>query len=215
MLGIRDAFLAVWSALRIFWEELFTFVVCNLLLIALCIPVVTAPTAIVALYYVCDLAARDKAISIRDYFDGFRQYFLRGTALVLLDVLAGLLLFANIWFYGQFGATWAALVRAIWIGVTLFWALLQVYLVPMFVVQVEPNILTAWKNAAFMVLAGPFFCIIIGIVNLTVIVLSLILMVPAMTFGFSLTALISCVALNNRLDALGIRKRPADENPHR
>ncbi|MGC8825708.1 MAG: DUF624 domain-containing protein [Anaerolineae bacterium] len=187
---------------------------CNLLLIALCIPVVTAPAAIVALYYVCDLAARDKAISIRDYFDGFRQYFLRGTALILLDVLAGILLAANIWFYGQFEAAWALVVRAIWIGITLFWTLLQVYLVPMFVVQVEPTVLTAWKNAAFMVLVGPFFCAIIGIVNLTVVVLSLVLMVPAMTFGFSLAALISCTALNNRLDALGIRKKPADENPN-
>lgn len=213
MLGIRDAFTTVWSALRIFWEELFTFVVCNLLLIALCIPVVTAPAAIVALYYVCDMAARDKAIAIRDFFVGFRQYFLKGSLLVLLDLLAGVLLVSNVLFYGQFDATWAVIVRAVWIGITLFWVLLQVYLVPMFVVQVEPRVFTAWKNTVFMVLASPFFCIVIAIIILTALILSVVLMVPAMTFGFSLIALISCAALNNRLDALGIRKKPADENP--
>ncbi len=208
MLGIRDAFLAIWSALRLFWEELFTFVLCNLLLIVLCIPVVTAPAAIVALYHVCDMAARDKAISVREYFAGFRQHFLKGSALVLLDLILGVLLATNIIFYGQFEATWAVIVRAIWIGVTVFWALLQVYLLPMFVVQVEPSIRTTWKNAALLVLAQPFFCGIIAVVLLTVIVLSIILMIPAMTFGFSLAALISCTALNNRLDALGIRKKP-------
>ncbi|MGQ9518241.1 MAG: DUF624 domain-containing protein [Anaerolineae bacterium] len=213
MLGIRDAFTVTWSALRLFWEELFTFVICNLLVIALCIPVLTAPAAIVALYYVCDLAARDKAIAIRDFFTGYRQYFLKGTLLILLDVLLGFLLVSNILFYGQFEATWAIIVRAIWIAITFFWALIQVYLVPMFVVQIEPKIRTAWKNAALMVLAQPFFCAAIAVILLTVAVLSLIFIIPAMTFGMSLAALISSVALNNRLDALGIRKRPADEDP--
>lgn len=212
MKGIQVAFLAAWKGLRIFWDELPTFVVCNLLWFVLSIPLITAPAATSALYYVADLAARHKRVAIADFFAGFKQYLAKGTLLGLLNVAVGVLLAVNILFYANLASTWADILLAIWIAATLYWVLLQVYLFPMFVVQIDPRISTTIKNAALLVLAGPLFCLTTAAILLTAAVLSLILLIPLLFFGISLIAVLSCVALNDRLDALGIRKKPAEKS---
>lgn len=211
MKGIQEAFLAAWKGLRVFWDELLTFVVCNLLWFVLSIPLITAPAATSALYCVADLAARDKRVAVADFFAGFKQYLAKGTLLGLLNVAAGVLLAVNILFYANLASTWADILLAIWIAATIYWLLLQVYLFPMFVVQIEPRISTTIKNATLLVLAQPLFCLTTAIILLMTAALSVVLLIPLLFFGISLIAVLSCVALNDRLDTLGIRKKLAEE----
>ena len=202
MVSIREAFVLFWSSIRILWEELWTFAVLNVLWLLLCLPVVTAPASFAALYYVADKAARDEIVTIGDFFAGFKQYLVKGTLLGLLNIVAALILATNIMFYGQVAAGWATYVRIIWIAVAIFWALMQIYLLPMFVVQIEPSIKLTVRNSAMFVLVQPVFTITAVLIVVTLIALSAILIVPFMIISMSLIAVFSCVALDRRLKVL-------------
>ena len=107
----RQAFVLFGITLKILWNELWTFVVLNVLWLLLCLPIVTAPASFVALYYVADKAARDEVIGIRDFFEGFKMYFVKGSLLGLLNIIAGVLLATNLLFYGQIAAGWAKVMQ--------------------------------------------------------------------------------------------------------
>lgn len=206
MASIREAFLLFVRAVKILWEGLWTFVQLNVVWLLLCLPIVTAPASFIALYYVADRAARDETINVRDFFVGFKQYFIKGTLLGLIDLVAVALLATNLLFYSQISAGWGQVARAIWIAVSLFWLLLQVYLLPMFVVQIEPSLKTTVRNSAMFVLLGPLFTVTVAITLVTLAALSAVLIVPFMIISMSAIAVYSCVVMNNRLQVLKARQ---------
>jgi len=207
MQSIRDAFMIFVRMVKILWDELLTLAVCNLLWLLLCLPIVTAPASFAALYSVADLAAREKPVAIRDFFAGFKAYFIKGTLLGLLNLVVGIIIAGNFAFYGQMEAGWAQVVRAIWIAIGAFWLLLQVYLLPMLVVQVEPKIGVALRNTVMLTLAQPFYTIIVALEVGALVVVSARLIVPVGIITMSLVALLSCVALNDRLAYLRRRQK--------
>ena len=207
MESARQAFVLFGITLKILWNELWTFVVLNVLWLLLCLPIVTAPASFVALYYVADKAARDEVIEIRDFFEGFKLYFVKGSLLGLLNIIVGMLLATNLLFYGQIAAGWAKAVQILWIAVTLFWLLLQVYLLPMFVVQIEPTFKVTLRNSALLILAQPLFSVIVALEIITLTAVSVILVMPFMIISMSLIALLSCVALNDRVKCLKAKQK--------
>ena len=197
--------------MHILWDELLTFIVCNIFWLLLCLPVVTAPASCAALYYVADLAARRKPVSYRDFFSGARQYLIKGTLLGLINVLVIALLAINVLFYTQMQSGLAPILRAAWLAVCVFWGMVQIYLFPLLVVQIEPKVLWALRSAVMLSLAQPIFTFTIALTAGGLLALSLSLVIPFLTIGMSATALLSCVALNDRLDALGIRQKQAEQ----
>lgn len=208
MANIREAFTLFGRMVRILWDELLTFVVCNALWFLLCCPIVTAPAASAALYYVADLAARDRPVRVGDFFEGFKQYILKGSLLGVLNLFIAVVIAANILFYGRLGARWAQFVQALWLAVALFWLIVQVYVWPLLAAQVKPNVLMALRNAVMLTLAQPVFTIMIALEVGAMFIVSVILMMPLMIIGMSAVALLSCMALHNRVNVLRIRQGP-------
>ena len=207
MTSIRQAFMIFPRMVRLLWDDLFTLVLCNLAWLVLCLPIVTAPASFAALYCVAEMAAREKPISARDFFAAFRQYFAKGLLLGLIDLMLAVVIVANLLFYSQLAASWAQVARAVWIAVGVFWILVQVYLFPMLVVQLEPSIKWALRNALMMTLGQPVFTLIVALEAITLLVISILLVFPVAAIAMSMVALFTCVALNDRLDYLKVRQK--------
>jgi uncharacterized membrane protein YesL len=207
MTSIRQAFIILPRMVRLLWDDLFTLMLCNLAWLVLCLPIVTAPASFAALYCVADMAAREKPISTRDFFTAFRQYFVKGLLLGLIDLALAVVVVANLLFYSQLAASWAQIARAVWIAVGIFWILVQVYLFPMLVVQLQPSIKWALRNALMMTLAQPIFTLVVALEAVMLLAISAALVFPVAAISMSMVALFTCVALNDRLDYLKVRQK--------
>jgi uncharacterized membrane protein YesL len=214
MTGTPRPLAILWESLKTVWDEIFPLTVCNVLWLLLSLPIVTAPASCAALYYVADMAARQKAIYVRDFFDGFRQYFVKGSLLGVANLLLGAIIATNILFYGNMEAAWAQVVRGIWIVVAVFFAVMQVYLFPMLVLQIEPRVLWALRSAIMMVLAQPVFTLIIFLEVVGLILLSVILIVPFFFVSMSAIAVLCCAAATDRMAYIRSRSTtPANDAP--
>jgi len=219
MTSIRQAFSVLWRAVYLLWDNLLTFTTCNLLWLVLCLPIVTAPAAFAGLYHVADMAARERPVKPTDFFEGFRQYFLRATLLGVLNLLALFVIYGNFIFYQEITLFWGRILQAIWMAVGLFWAILQVYLLPMLIVQIEPKIWWAIRNSVMLVLAQPIFTFAIVLFILLILTLSLSLILPLFAITMSLIGLLCSTALYDRLSYVRAKQEswqesdpPADED---
>jgi len=209
MAGALRAFVLLGRMGRLLWEDAFTFILCNIFWLLLCLPVVTAPASFAALYYVAEMASRGKGIHAHDFWDGFRQYLGKGSLLGLIDLGLIVVLAVNLFFYSQLQSSLGSIVCVAWGVLAVFWAMVQVYLFPMLVVQIEPKIGWALRNAVMLSAAQPAFTFLVTLEALLVIAMTGILILPFLALGMSAVALLCCLALNDRLDALGARRPPA------
>ena len=125
---LRPAFRrSIWST----YDHIGLLVLANLLWLALCIPVVTAPAATAGLFRLARHIARGEEVSLRLSFDGFREHFVAALKLGIVDLAAVLVLWINVDFYSHLrgGATIPGMVLAaamIWVAV--FYWLMHVHL---------------------------------------------------------------------------------------
>ena len=128
---LRPAFKrSVWST----YDHIGLLVLANLLWVALCLPVVTAPAATAGLFHLAQEVARGKNPSLRDFFVGFRIRFLPAFKVGLVDLAALLVLWVNIDFYGHMrgGAVIPGMILAaamIWVAT--FFLLMHAHLYPL------------------------------------------------------------------------------------
>jgi uncharacterized membrane protein YesL len=111
-------------------------VLANLLWVALCLPVVTAPAATAGLFHLARQIARGKDVSLRDFFEGFRARFFPALKVGLVDLAALLVLWVNIDFYSHMrgGAVIPGMVLAaamVWVAA--FFLLMHAHLYPLLV----------------------------------------------------------------------------------
>jgi len=125
---LRPAFRrAIWST----YDYIGLLVLGNLLWLALCVPVVTAPAATAGLFHMARRIARGDEVSLRDFFTGFRTHFLAALKVGIVDLAAILVLWINVDFYSHLrgAATIPGMVLAaamVWVA-AFFW-LMHVHL---------------------------------------------------------------------------------------
>lgn len=170
---LRPAFQrSVWNA----FDHLALLVAANIIWIALCLPIVTAPAATAALFHLGRRIASGEESTIRDFFLGFRLHFLPSlkAAGFTLGVVA--LLWVNVDFYGRLGGRAAlpgALLAAVLIWVGVFVGLIHVHLLPV-IVNGESSLRSALRKSALLVLDNPGFSVGVAAQALSVSVLCLV-----------------------------------------
>jgi uncharacterized membrane protein YesL len=128
---LRPAFKrSIWST----YDHIGLLVLANLLWVALCLPVVTAPAATAGLFHLARQIARGKDVSLRDFFVGFRSRFFPAFKVGLVDLAALLVLWVNIDFYSHMrgGAVIPGMVLAaamVWVAA--FFLLMHAHLHPL------------------------------------------------------------------------------------
>lgn len=88
-----------------------------------------------------------------------------------INLGALIIVWTNLNFYASFEAPWAAFVRVLFVALAIFWAILQLVVLPLYPRLAEPNFRLALRNAAIVVGRYPLATLILVI---TVILLGLL-----------------------------------------
>lgn len=152
------------------YDHLGLLVVANLLWLALCLPVITAPAATAGLFHLARKIADHERATVGDFLEGFREHFFPALRAGALTLATAVILWVNIDFYSHLGGRAAVpgmLLAAamIWIGA--FLVLIHAHLFPL-IVQGERSTRAAFKKSALLTLDNPGFTIGITVQALSV-----------------------------------------------
>ncbi|MGI8914839.1 MAG: hypothetical protein ACR2JY_13840 [Chloroflexota bacterium] len=214
-------FRLLWSTLGDYYYEILPFTALNLMwLIALlglpligggivrAFPVAPAllaffatllaiPPALAGLFSAARTFADGYNIGPRDFFLGFRRYFWRSWQLALADLLAGVLVGGNFYFYLHLPGAFK-IIAILWVYVVLFWLALQPYLFGLLVYQSDKRLRTTARNAALLVLANLGPSVALLFLAVIFVALSIGLGLPFL----ALTSIVSAVWFTRALDIL-------------
>lgn len=144
------------TAGRLAWQNADAIVRINLLWLALSVPIVTAPPALAGLYsYVHKLAREEAFPACGDFWQGFHALKWVAWRWVLLNLAAGVILAANLLFYGTVDATAARALTWGWTIVGANWFIVQGYVLPLLLLQEQPRLRTALRNALVIYIRHP------------------------------------------------------------
>ncbi len=227
---IQEAMSVFWQTLKDVWEELYSLGMVNLVwvfsflpmtLIAevpsiyLAIPLtlitlVAVPLATVGIYYVTRRVAQGKTFHFSDFIEGVKLHWWRSLIWVLVNAVVLYLIYTNLIFYPNIVHSPAvlALIGGLWIAAAGFWLAIQIYYWPMLLSQEKPNMLLAWKNAAFLFLANPFYGFFIVCFTLVLAVVCAGLVLPFIFVGMAIVALLGNNAAQTLLVALKVIEDP-------
>jgi uncharacterized membrane protein YesL len=195
------------------YDHIGLLVLANLLWVALCLPVVTAPASTAGLFTLARRVARGEDVSLKDFFRGFRERFFPAFKLGVVDLGALLILWINIDFYSHLrgGATIPGMVLAaamIWVAA--FYWLMHAHLVPL-LVGGESSLRQLLRKSALLTLDNLAFTIGITVQAVSLSVLCLITGAGLVLLNGSAVA----VLLTAGHEEVLRRYHPTDEEPPR
>lgn len=170
---LRPAFTrALWNT----YDHIGLLVIANLIWVALCLPVVTAPASTAGLFHLARKIGKGEEVSLRDFFIGFRQHFLPALRLGAVDLAVLLLLWVNVDFYSHLRgvATIPGMVLAaamVWLAA--FFFLMHAHLCPL-LVEGETSLKQLLRKSALLTLDNLAFTIGIAVQGLALSVLCVI-----------------------------------------
>jgi uncharacterized membrane protein YesL len=148
------------------------------------------PPATAALFHVAWYLAHEKRIEFGYFWQGFKEYFWSSWKVSGIMLVALAIVVADAFFFLRAQSTLFAILGFIMLWVLLFWLAIQVYLYPLLVALEEKRLALMFKNAAQLVLAFPFFCLLMLLAALILTALSVVLFLPVATFGMPMIALL-------------------------
>ena len=160
------------------YYNFFELVVVNLFWAFFTALIITAPAAVAGLYYTTNQLAHQKSISWRTFFEGFRQHFWMGWRWALMNLVAGFLLYVNVSFYGQFDTQWADFVQGLFITMSVFWAIVQVFTFPLLIEQHDRRLRVALRNSLVIIMRRLGFVLGLLLVMIVLILISSLLLWP-------------------------------------
>jgi hypothetical protein len=221
----REAMGVFWQTLKDTWEELFMIAIVNLVwlfswgaplglgfasqvpalaLIGAVIAILVFPVTSVGVYYCTDRVAKGKTFNFSDFREGIALYWWKSILWLLANLMIIGLIILNLWFYSvNFQGTWVVIVGGLWIAMLALWVTIQVYFWPMMFQQEEPKLLMALKNAAFLLLANPFYAFFMLSFAGVFLVLSVGLTLPLIFVGMGIQGLLGCNAVVRLLISFG------------
>lgn len=156
------------------------------------------PPAFAGLFYAARQYADGANIGPRDFIIGFRTHFWRAWQLALVDVIAGALVAANIWFYFTRTTPVLKLIALPWLYVIIFWLMLQPYLFGLLVYQRDKRLLTTARNAALLAISNLGTTLGLLVLAGIFLLLSVVLGLPFL----ALTGIVGAIWFTRTLDVL-------------
>lgn len=192
---IKDAFSVLWLTLKDTWEELYSLIIVNMawffvvvglpvLLLslnnivvstaALALFVLLFPATIPGIYAVGNIVAHGKTFHFSDFLEGIKKYWWRGLLWFLANLIVILVIIADIRFYPMWLQSFFGIILGgMFMALFVFWCVMQMYFWPLLIEQDRPNLLRAWRNAALLVLANPFYAFFIAVFSLIFLAISI------------------------------------------
>ena len=96
------------------------------------------------------------------------------------------MLWLNLQFYPQIiEGNWVILIGGFWLSAVVFWCAMQLYFWPLLVEQENPRMLLAWRNAAYLILANPFYAFFVASFTLVLLAISVATTLPFVFIGMA------------------------------
>lgn len=229
-----DVFRIIWFSIQDFWDELLHLLMFNLLwsltvllpslpffvlgtinltavalaiLLALPLPIVSG-----ALCCVTNQVSRGLIPDLGMFATGLRRYWAKSLLVALVNVLAVVAVFFNLWFYGAvLQGIWTRVVVAAWLVASVYWLLAQIYWFPMILELESESVWVGLRNSLALVLVSPGFTLLLGLILVVAGVALVVLSLPAVLVLGSLFLLIANHATRSRLAQ--IQKKPYRRGP--
>jgi len=202
-----------WQTLKDSWEELLQLALMNLIWTlswggpialstvvgnspALILPlialgVILFPLSTVGRFYATNIVARGRTVHLSDFFEGIKRYWWRSLLWFLLTLLVVAILILNIVSYpSMFEGFIGVLLGGLSIAVLVFWIVMQLYFWPLILSQEEPKIWRAWRNAAYLIFANPFYAFLMLTFALVMLLLAGALTIILIFAGMTLLGLL-------------------------
>jgi len=227
---ISEAMSVFWQTLKDTWEELYPLAIVNLVwLFSWAIPIgigsavglwyVFFPTAVLSLlifavstsgiYYVAARVAHAKTFHFYDFIQGIKLYWWRAILWLLVNAGVIFMIILNLRFYpSAFQGGWVIFVSGLWLALLVFWLAMQVYYWPLIMQQEEPKLLMGWRNAAYLILANPFYSFFIISFAIVLLAISVALTLPFVFVGMGMQAVLASNAVLTLLFSFGIIEDP-------
>ena len=170
------------TASRLFWRHLGMLVMANILWLLLSVPIVTWPAATAGLFTSFavvqeELDAPHQDVRLGDFWDGFRQYWLRSSVLSVIDLVGLGVIAVALVFYGEYQRA-AALARRANGLIGLAWITAQLYVYPLLLERAGSRPWEIMREALLMALGYPLS-------SLSLLVTVLVLTIAAVASGRS------------------------------
>jgi uncharacterized membrane protein YesL len=201
-------FRVIRAALTDWWYSWVSLAAINTLWLLACVTIVLAPPATFALYYVAYDLVAGKGIAVSDYVRGIRLYFVKSWLWGLVNIVAAVLFYANLRFYGSVDAGWALALLTVSLVLAAVWIMVQFYALAYWMFLETPTLRTALRNGLFTLLASPPYSLVLAVVLGVIIYLSINIVIVTFIGGPALIAVLGCHAVRERLRAFKIVPTP-------
>jgi uncharacterized membrane protein YesL len=203
------------EALADWWGAWVQMAIAGLIVLLCWLTLLLGPPATFGLYHWTYQLAHGRNPGLGGWVEGGRRYLLKSWLWFVLNLIGIGLALLNVWFYGHFEATWAALLQMFFLVLGVIWCVVQFYTLPYFMEQEEKSLRLALRNGLFTALAAPGFTFLVVGMALIVVVLSLGLVVPLFLGGPGLVAALGSRAVRDRVEAYQVRERDAARRDER
>ncbi len=139
------------------YDHLGLLILANLLWLAMCIPVITAPAATAGLFLLASRIAAREPVSLRDMFEGFRRDFLPSLKVGTFTLTVVFLVWVNADFYSHMGGRAAIpgmFLAALMIWTVVFVILMHAHLHPL-IADGDRSLRALLRKSALLTLDNP------------------------------------------------------------
>lgn len=196
------AWLVFMAAARLTFQRIAVLLIANILWWLFSILIITWPPATAGLYHVVRCLTDQKVadqVTWRDFFVGFRTQGWLAWQLMALNVAAGLILMVGFQFYFNQTYLILRLIAAPIFCLILLWAGMQLYLFPLLIEQKNKQLRLIFKNAYLLVLKNLVFSLVLGLLLISVILVSSTLTGPLLLILISFLAVAQTLAMQRLL----------------
>ncbi|MCK9526389.1 MAG: hypothetical protein M0R49_10770 [Limnochordia bacterium] len=142
-----------------------------------------------AVHYRMNRVILGEESDLKDMWEGFKLYWLRGTILIALGIVGLLLLVFNIWFSQNYSTTLFMVLSGLWVWGIIFWLALHQFVFP-FMTNQNIGVIKTLKRSALIILDNPLTTLVLLVLSAIVVALSLVLAAPLLIFVASFLAIV-------------------------
>lgn len=184
------------------WNNLWTAVVCSMAWVISVLLILPGPAATFGLFNYANRLAHGEVAELEDFWQGVRRHWKPACLWGVLNLAVLLLLAFNYRVTGAAGeaAAWQ-FAQGLYLTLTGFWLLLQLFALPFFLEQEVPSLRMALRNSAVLIGKYPIFSLVYFLLLCAVLLLGTLLFLVSVPVGGSLIAISANRAVLNRLEA--------------
>jgi hypothetical protein len=194
----------IWRALKNWYDDWFNLFILNFLVTLSWVTIILGPPMVFGLYEIGRELAHGRSNGPGELFRAAKRHFLASWLWMLSNIVAAVVVLVNVSFYWQMGKSWSIILVSIFLFLGIFWAMMQVYVVPYYMEQMNKSLRLAYRNAALTFLASPGYTLVLFLYAAFWLIVSFGFILPLILGAPSLAVVTSNYAVMERLQAFGV-----------